>query len=31
VSNGLVASYRIREWITVVGDGAITPLHPPTP
>ena len=29
--NGLVASYRIREWTTVVGDGAITPLRPPTP
>jgi uncharacterized protein YciI len=27
--NGLVASYRIREWATVVGDGAIAPLQRP--
>jgi uncharacterized protein YciI len=29
VKNGLVASYRIREWATVVGDGAIAPLLRP--
>jgi hypothetical protein len=29
VRNGLVASHRIREWTTVVGDGAITPVHAP--
>lgn len=29
VRNGLVASYRIREWTTVVGEGAIAPLMRP--
>ncbi|WP_345814102.1 YciI-like protein [Paraburkholderia sp. PREW-6R] len=27
VSNGLVASWRVREWTTVVGDGATNPLR----
>ena len=31
VRNGLVLSHRIREWTTVVGDGAITPVRPPAP
>jgi hypothetical protein len=28
VLNGLVESWRIREWLTVVGDSARTPIHP---
>jgi uncharacterized protein YciI len=26
VVNGLVSSWRVREWITVVGDGACQPI-----
>lgn len=28
VQNGLVVSWRIRPWATVVGDGAATPVRP---
>ncbi len=28
VANGLVASWRVREWLTVVGASAASPLHP---
>jgi len=28
VVNGLVASWRVREWVTVVGEAARTPVHP---
>jgi uncharacterized protein YciI len=28
VLNGLVKSWRVREWTTVVGDGASTPVAP---
>jgi uncharacterized protein YciI len=28
VVNGLVASWRVREWLTVVGTSAASPLHP---
>ena len=28
VVNGLVARWRVREWTTVVGDGAATPVRP---
>ncbi|MGE0041616.1 MAG: YciI-like protein [Vicinamibacterales bacterium] len=28
VLNGLVARWRVREWTTVVGDGAATPVTP---
>jgi len=28
VTNGLVAAWRVREWTTVVGDDATTPVHP---
>jgi uncharacterized protein YciI len=28
VKNGLVKSWRVREWTTVVGDGAATPVKP---
>jgi uncharacterized protein len=28
VVNGLVTSWRVREWITVVGDDAQTPVRP---
>lgn len=28
IGNGLVRSWRIREWATVVGDTAAAPLHP---
>ncbi len=28
VSNGLVKRWYVREWTTVVGDGATTPVHP---
>lgn len=30
VRNGLVTSWRIRAWTTVVGDGAATPIRPLT-
>ena len=30
VRNGLVTRWRIREWITVVGDAAATPIWPDT-
>ena len=26
VRNGLVKAWRVREWMTVVGEGALTPL-----
>jgi len=26
VTNGLVTAWRVREWVTVVGDGAATPI-----
>lgn len=28
VANGLIESWRVREWTTVIGDLAITPLRP---
>ena len=28
VKNGLVTRWRVREWTTVVGDGAATPVRP---
>ncbi len=28
VANGLVKSWRVRPWTTVVGDGATTPIAP---
>jgi len=28
VRNGLVTRWRVREWITVVGDAACTPVRP---
>lgn len=28
VHNGLVVSWRIRPWTTVIGDGAATPVRP---
>jgi uncharacterized protein len=28
VANGLVKRWRVREWTTVVGDGAATPVRP---
>ena len=28
VRNGLVTRWRVREWTTVVGDGASTPVRP---
>jgi uncharacterized protein YciI len=28
VTNGLVARWRVREWTTVAGDGAATPVRP---
>jgi uncharacterized protein len=28
VTNGLVASWRVREWTTVVGDEAVRPVRP---
>jgi uncharacterized protein YciI len=30
VRNGLVARWRVREWTTVVGDAASTPVRPQT-
>lgn len=30
VVNGLVTRWRIREWTTVAGDGAATPVRPAT-
>jgi uncharacterized protein YciI len=29
VVNGVVASWRVREWMTVVGESAASPVHPP--
>ena len=31
VVNGLVARWRVREWTTVVGQGAATPIKPASP
>jgi uncharacterized protein YciI len=31
VLNGLIMSWRVREWTTVVGDLAMTPVAPPAP
>ena len=28
VTNGLVKTWKVREWTTVVGDGAATPVRP---
>lgn len=28
VRNGVVVGWRVREWTTVVGDTAMTPVHP---
>ena len=28
VTNGLVTGYRVRQWSTVVGDDAMTPVRP---
>ena len=28
VLNGLVKKWRVREWTTVVGEGALTPVRP---
>ena len=28
VRNGLVSHWRVREWTTVVGEAACTPIHP---
>lgn len=28
VRNGLVARWRVRQWVTVVGDSAATPVRP---
>jgi uncharacterized protein YciI len=28
VTNGLVARWRVREWTTVVGEGAVDPIRP---
>lgn len=28
VTEGLVTGYRVRQWNTVVGDAAVTPVHP---
>lgn len=28
VANGLVASWRVREWLTVVGESAASPVRP---
>jgi hypothetical protein len=28
VVNGLVSQWRVREWVTVAGDTAATPVHP---
>ena len=28
VRNGLVRRWRVREWTTVIGDAAATPIHP---
>jgi uncharacterized protein YciI len=28
VTNGLVARWRVREWVTVVGQGASNPIRP---
>ena len=31
VRNGLVRSWRVRLWMTVVGEQAATPIHPDAP
>ncbi|HUO34900.1 MAG TPA: YciI-like protein [Candidatus Acidoferrum sp.] len=31
VTNGLVKRWRVREWTTVAGDTAATPVRPPSP
>ncbi|HEY3785353.1 MAG TPA: YciI-like protein [Steroidobacteraceae bacterium] len=31
VINGLVSHWRVREWTTVAGSGAATPVHPGPP
>ena len=28
VLNGIVSAWRVREWVTVVGEGAANPVHP---
>ncbi len=28
VANGIVTAWRVREWLTVAGDGAANPLRP---
>ncbi len=28
VTNGLVKNWTVRQWVTVVGDGAATPIRP---
>lgn len=28
VTNGLITSWQVREWVTVAGDGAINPVRP---
>ncbi|HEU4731425.1 MAG TPA: YciI-like protein [Kofleriaceae bacterium] len=28
VIHGVVVRWRVREWTTVIGDGAMTPVHP---
>ena len=28
VQHGLVTKWRVRQWLTVVGDDAATPIHP---
>lgn len=28
VTNGLITSWHVREWVTVAGDGAINPVRP---
>jgi len=30
VVNGLVTTWSVREWITVVGENAATPVYPPS-
>jgi uncharacterized protein len=30
VTNGLVKSWQVRPWTTVIGSMAATPVHPPT-
>ena len=28
VTNGLITSWQVREWLTVAGEGAANPVHP---